>query len=87
MGQRRALVRDCAAVRTPEDAAAWTVRHGFTLGDVVPLNRVLALSRAWYGRHLDPTWRKWTVDEARAMFASVGLTSPTWDVPPATGRF
>ena len=32
-------------------------------------------------------WRKGTVDEARAMFASVGLTSPTWDVPPAAGRF
>jgi hypothetical protein len=66
---------------TPDDAAAWSARHGFAPGDVVPLDRVLALARVWYGRHLDPSWRKWTVDEARAMFTGIGLTSPTWDVP------
>src|SRR5678815_1305609 len=41
----------------------------------------------WYGRYLDPDWRKWTIDEARAMFSGVGLTSPTWDLPSAGGRF
>ena len=70
-----------------EDAAAWSTRHGVALGDVVPIDRILALARVWYGRHLDPDWRKWTIDEARAMFTSVGLTSPTWDLPPADGRF
>jgi hypothetical protein len=84
------VVHWCATVqpfRTPDDAATWSARHGFPLGDVVPLDRVLALARVWYGRHLDPGWRKWTVDEARAMFASVGLTSPTWEVPSTAGRF
>jgi hypothetical protein len=84
------VVHWCATVqpfRRPDDAAEWSARHGFSLGDVVPLDRVLALARVWYGRHLDPSWRKWTVDEARTMFASVGLTSPIWDVPRTNGRF
>lgn len=87
MGQRSPWCATVQPFRAPDDAAAWSARHGFMLGDVVPLNRVLALARVWSGRHLDPSWRKWTVDEARAMFASVGLTSPTWDVPPAASRF
>lgn len=84
------VVHWCSTVqpfRTADDAAAWSARHGLAVGDLVPLDQVLALSRVWYGRHLDPSWRKPTLDEARAMFASVGLTSPTWDVPSASGRF
>jgi hypothetical protein len=84
------VVHWCAMVqpfRVAEDAAAWSTRHGLAVGDVAPIDRVLALARVWYGRHLDPNWRKWSIDEARAMFTSVGLTSPTWDLPAADGRF
>ena len=44
-------------------------------------------ARAWYGRHLDDDWTKWTVDEARALFERFGLTGPTWALPGAAGRF
>jgi len=84
------VVHWCATVqpfRAAEDAAAWSARHGLAPGDAVPIDRVLALARVWYGRHLDPAWRKWTIEEARAMFAGAGLTSPIWDLPSASGRF
>jgi hypothetical protein len=36
------------------------------------------LSQMWYGNRLDPDFRRPTADEARAIFASVGLTGPFW---------
>ncbi len=36
------------------------------------------LSVKWYGNRLAPDFRRPTVDEARATFASVGLTGDFW---------
>lgn len=36
------------------------------------------LSVKWYGNRLAPDFRRPTVDEARAIFASVGLTGGFW---------
>jgi len=36
------------------------------------------LSKQWYGNRLDPDFRRPTVDEARHIFASVGLTGSFW---------
>jgi hypothetical protein len=33
---------------------------------------------AWYGTRLDPDFRRPTADQARAIFASVGLMGPFW---------
>jgi hypothetical protein len=38
------------------------------------------LSQAWYGRRLDPGFLRPTIDEAHAIFASVGLTGSFWDL-------
>lgn len=38
------------------------------------------LSQLWYGTRLDPDCRRPTADEARAIFASVGLTSAFWNL-------
>ena len=71
------------------DAAvdAWCARHAMPRGDVQPLTNVWAFAQAWYGRHLDPAWTKWTTDEARALFARFGLTGPIWDLPTTDERF
>jgi hypothetical protein len=37
-----------------------------------------ALSRRWYGTRLDPDFRRPSADEARAIFASVGLSGTFW---------
>ena len=36
------------------------------------------LSVKWYGNRLAPDFRRPTVEEARAIFASVGLTGDFW---------
>jgi hypothetical protein len=36
------------------------------------------LSVTWYGNRLAPDFRRPTVEEARAIFASVGLTGDFW---------
>jgi len=82
--------RHCAATlvfRTEDEIDAWCERHGMTKGEVVPVEQVSDLARAWYGRHADPGWVKPTVAEAQAIFESVGLTSDHWHVPEGDERF
>lgn len=84
------VVHHCAALlpfRSADDVTAWTRRHRIARGAVVPLAQVFALGRAWYGRYLDEDWRKWTIAEARDIFASVGLTGPFWALPDADRPF
>ena len=71
------------------DAAvdAWCARHAIPRGDVQSLATVWAFAQAWYGRHLDPHWTKWTAEEARALFARFNLTHPIWALPPTADRF
>jgi hypothetical protein len=38
------------------------------------------LSVKWYGTRLAPNFRRPTIDEARAIFASVGLTGEFWNL-------
>jgi hypothetical protein len=38
------------------------------------------LSRRWYGTRLAPDFRRPTVEEARAIFAAVGLAGVFWDL-------
>jgi hypothetical protein len=80
----RNVVHWCATVlpfRRAEDVPPWCERHGIPLGAVVPAAQVAALGRAWYGRHLDEDWRKWTVAEAQAIFEDVGLRGELWRLP------
>lgn len=37
-----------------------------------------ALSQQWYGNRLAPDFRRPTIAEAQAIFASIGLTGPFW---------
>jgi len=71
------------------DAAvdAWCARHAMPRGDVQSVATVWALAQKWYGRHLDPAWKKWTTDEAREIFTRLGLTGPIWALPETDGRF
>ena len=56
-------------------------------GEVVPVEQVADLARAWYGAHLDPEWVKPSAAEAQAVFEGVGLTSDHWHVPGGDERF
>jgi hypothetical protein len=49
-----------------------------TRGAVITLSQAWELSQRWYGNRLDPDFQRPTVDEARAIFTSVGLTGAFW---------
>ena len=65
----------------------WCDRHRIAKGNVQPLARVFDLAKVWYGRHADPDWKKWSGEEAKAIFERFGLTGPTWDIPTSAARF
>jgi hypothetical protein len=80
----------CSVMLVFTDAAAvddWCVRHAIPRGDVRPLSQIWPFAQAWYGRHLDTDWRKWTSAEAAALFASFGLDGPIWQLPETPTRF
>jgi hypothetical protein len=84
------VVHFCASVlafRSARDVERWAARHRYPVGAVVPLRTVLRLGRAWYGRHLDEDWRKWTTLEAQAIFEDVGLVGDFWRLPTTNGTF
>ena len=75
--------------RNLEQVRAWCERHSFASGpgDVQPLEKIRELGRAWYGGHLAPDWKKWSLTDATRIFASIGLTGDTWSLPAGDGRF
>jgi hypothetical protein len=84
------VVHWCATVlpfRRAEEVAPWCERHRIPRGELVPLDRALALGRAWYGRHLERDWRKWSAREAQAIFDEVGLSGDFWRVPASDQPF
>jgi catechol 2,3-dioxygenase-like lactoylglutathione lyase family enzyme len=84
------VVHWCAMVLPYETEAqvdAWATAHDLPRGVAVPAATVMALARAWYGRHHEPTWRKWTNAEAQAIFEQVGLSGPFFALPRTPGVF
>jgi hypothetical protein len=80
----------CAMVlpfRSPDSIDEWCARYRMPCGQVVPLDQVATLARLWYGRHADPDWHKWSVDEAQQIFHAAGLTDPFWDLGAKKGAF
>ena len=53
---------------------AWRLPRGATL----TLDQAWNLANAWYRDRMSPEWRRRTVDEAHALFGSLGLTSDFW---------
>jgi hypothetical protein len=66
---------------------SWSKRHRIARGDSQPIQRVYQLGAAWYGHHLDEHWHKWTLEEARGIFAKCGLRGSIWELPHSSERF
>jgi len=65
----------------------WCRRHRIPRGDTQPLGHFWEFAKAWYGKHLDPQWRKWSNEEADALFRRFGLGGDTWEIPRSGSRF
>ena len=84
------VIYSCSNMLVFEDEAAvdaWCRRHRMPKGDTQPLSRFWDFARDWYGKHLDPDWKKWTSAEAGALFRRHGLGGDTWEIPASSGRF
>ncbi|HIM71322.1 MAG TPA: hypothetical protein EYM43_00045 [Alphaproteobacteria bacterium] len=65
----------------------WCSIHNVAKGDIKRLDTLYPFAAEWYGRHLDPNWRKWTVSEARELMDRHGFSGPIWSLPNDKGRF
>ena len=50
-------------------------------GAVFTPEQMWAIAKPWHGRRLERGWRRFTLDEAEAVFASAGLTGAFWQFP------
>lgn len=65
----------------------WVDRHQISKGDVQPIARVWKFSKEWYGNHLNPEWKKWTMQEAKEIFTRHQLEHEVWRLEDGSGRF
>jgi len=66
---------------------AWTKRHDIPKGDIQPITNIWEFSKQWYGNHLSPNWEKWTMEEAKRIFARFDLQGSTWELEASNSRF
>ena len=66
---------------------SWCQRHDVPKGDLQPIDNIWQFSKKWYGNHLNPEWKKWTIAEAKSMFAEYQLNHPVWQLEDSKERF
>jgi len=48
-------------------------------GATISLETGMRLATAWYHERLSPTWRRYSPDETRTLFDSLGLIGSNWE--------
>ena len=64
--------------RSEEHVKQWCQQRGLEVGGFLTLDQVWRLAGRWYGRRMSPDWRRFTVEEAQAVFTELGMTGPFW---------
>jgi hypothetical protein len=67
--------------RSEEHVRRWTGERGIPIGATMTPHQGWRLADAWFHDRLTADWRRATPEESRALFASIGLTGPFWDLP------
>lgn len=65
----------------------WSIKHNIPKGDVQPVEKIWDFSKKWYGNHLNPEWKKWTMDEAKQIFQEFLLNHEIWKLEETGERF
>ncbi len=63
--------------RSEEHAWRWAEGRGLR-SNILDLTQAARLAHAWYSRKLAPDWRRYTPQEAEALFSSLGLDREFW---------
>ncbi len=65
--------------RSEEHAERWCTTWKHPFAGLLSIDTGWKLAQAWYGPdRRAPEWRRKTLEEAEALFASLGLTGPFW---------
>jgi Alkylmercury lyase len=70
-----------------DEINVWVKRHNIPKGDIQPIANVWEFSKKWYGNHLNPGWKKWTMQEAKDIFLEFNLANKIWDIDASGSRF
>jgi len=67
--------------RSEEHVEKWCRDWRFERGAVLQLGQCWELARTWYGAdRRNPEWRRFTPQEAQAIFTGLGLTGAFWQL-------
>jgi hypothetical protein len=66
------------AFRSEAHVERWCSARAVPKGAVFPVEHLWELARAWYAERMSPSWRRFTPDEAEAIFGRIGLTGDFW---------
>jgi hypothetical protein len=64
--------------RDEQEIETWCKHTGEPRGAVVPLQKILELSKVWYGTRMSPAYRGRTQEATEAILAQFGLTGDFW---------
>ena len=64
--------------RSEAHVRRWCETRGLSRGAVFTPDQLWSIAKPWHGRRLEPGWRRFTPEEAQAVFAGAGLTGPFW---------
>jgi Alkylmercury lyase len=66
--------------RSEEHVDRWCTQWRLPRGATLTVEQLWRLADAWYADRLAPNWRRKTIDEAHAIFRSLGLDSEAWQL-------
>jgi Alkylmercury lyase len=66
--------------RVEEHIERWREQWHQPRGAVLSIETTWRLGAAWYGRKMDPDWRRFTLEEAEAVLGSFGLVGDFWSL-------
>ena len=66
--------------RSEEHVDRWCAQWRLPRGATLTVDLLWRLADAWYADRLTPNWRRKTIDEAHALFRSLGLVSEAWNL-------
>jgi hypothetical protein len=70
-----------------EQVDIWAKKHNIPKGDIQPIEKIWKFSKKWYGNHLNPEWKKWTIADAKEIFAEFELNNKIWNLGESKDRF
>ena len=67
--------------RSEDHVDRWCATRRVSRGATFSPAQMWSVAKLWHGRRLERDWRRFTPDEAQAVFDQAGLTGAFWQFP------